>query len=98
MPANATSGPIPAGAEMIAPEEFRRRHATGELVITTASAQEEQRTTRRRNFEAERDFLESKTDLSADATALLAQLRVSADLEGKPIATLAGGQHPAQRR
>ncbi len=95
MPANATSGPIPAGAEMIAAEEFRRRHAAGQLVITTATAQQEQRTARQRGIETERDFLESKTDLSADVTVLLAQSRSSADLEGKPTATLAGGQKVA---
>ena len=58
---------------MIAPEEFRRRHAAGQLVITTAAAQEEQRTARQRGIATERDFLASKTDLSADVTVLLAQ-------------------------
>jgi C1A family cysteine protease len=95
VPANATTTPTPAGAEMITPEEFRRRHVEGKLQVMTPAAQQEQLTARQRSIEAERDFLESQTDLSAEVTALLAESRASADLEGRPMATLLDGQNVA---
>jgi hypothetical protein len=77
---------------MIEPEEFRRRQAAGQLQLTTSATQEELRAERQRRIEAARDFLESQTDLNPDVTALLAQSRAAADLEGKPMATLPDGQ------
>ena len=92
VPANAWRGGVPADAEAISADEFRRRQAAGELQLITPDAQQTQRGTRAQQVAADRAFLEAQTDLSAEVTALLAQARAANDLEGEPVATLSNGQ------
>jgi hypothetical protein len=89
---NAWNAPRPANAETVTPEEFRRQQASGELELVTPATQQALRTTRQRNVEAERAFLESKTDLSEEVIALLAESRAAANINGAPSATLPDGQ------
>jgi hypothetical protein len=92
---NAWSGAKPANTETVTPDEFRRRHGAGELQLVTPDTPVAQRMARQRNVEAERAFLESKTDLSEEVTALLAEARVAYNIEGQPTMTLPGGQQVA---
>jgi Papain family cysteine protease len=92
---NAWNGTRPANAETITPDEFRRRQVAGDLEVVTPATPLTQRTTRERNVEAERAFLESKTDLSEDVLELLAELRAANDVQGQPVATLPNGQKVA---
>lgn len=89
---NAWNGSTPADSEAVTPDEFRRRQVAGDLQVVTQTTQQTQRTTRRRHVESERDFLESKTDISDAVKALLAQSRATADIEGEPAATLPDGR------
>lgn len=92
---NAWTGAMPANAETVTPDEFRRRQMAGELEVVTPTKQQDLRTARQRNVEAERTFLESKTDLSEEEIALLADSRAAANLDGAPTTTLPGGQKVA---
>jgi C1A family cysteine protease len=92
VPANAWSGPLPATAQTISADEFRRMHATGELRIMTPASLEAQQAERKAKLEADRAFLESKTDLSPDVSALLAQSRASTELDAAPGVTLTNGR------
>jgi hypothetical protein len=82
---------VPADAEAVSADEFRRRQAAGELQVITPDAQQTQRSTRAQQVAADRAFLEAQTDLSAEVAALLAQARAANDLEGR------AGRHPVQR-
>ncbi len=83
---------MPADAGTVTADEFRRQQVAGELQVVTATSQLTQRTTHQQKVGAERDFLESKTDLSSEVTALLAEARAATDFEANPVATLPSGQ------
>ena len=90
--ANAWTGAVPADAEVVSADEFRRRQGAGELQVGTATTQQATRTTHRNRVEAERQFLASKTDLGADTIDLLAQAANAASLAAQPTATLPDGR------
>ena len=89
---NRWNGPAPADSESVTPDEFRRLQTTGELEIVTPLQQEAQQAQRLNKFETNRAFLESKTDLSDDVIALLAESRAATGSEAGPIITLADGR------
>ncbi|HVF17912.1 MAG TPA: C1 family peptidase, partial [Steroidobacteraceae bacterium] len=90
--ANAWSGALPPGNEPVTTDEFRRMQAAGELQIASAPNTQRMQDERRTKIEADRAFLESKTDLSAEVIALLAESRASADFAGAPAASLPDGR------
>ena len=92
VPGNAWRGGMPPDAETVTPDEFRRRQTAGDLSVVTPDAQQAQRDARLRQVDAERVFLEGKTDLSAEVNALLAQVRAATDINGEPAVTLPSGQ------
>ena len=92
VPSNAWNGPDPADATMVDSNEFRRLYESGEITLSSPSGREAARTEQRRKIEEDRAFLESRTDLSAEVQALLAQARLATDLEAQPMATLPDGQ------
>lgn len=92
VPGNAWNGSTPADAEALTSDEFRRRQVAGDLQVVTQSTQQTQRTTRQSHIESERAFLESKTDISDEVKALLAQSRATTAIEGEPVATLPDGR------
>ena len=93
--ANAWTGAQPADAEVLSTDEFRRRQAAGDLVVTTPSAQQAKATANRSQVEAERQFLANKTDLSPDVLALLAQAAAANNLDAQAVATLPDGTQVA---
>lgn len=92
MPANAMNGTAPSDSEPLSSDEFRRRQVAGDLQLVTQTTQQIHRTDRQRHIEAERDFLESKTDTSDDVKALLAASHAAADMDAEPVATLPDGR------
>ncbi len=90
--ANAWTGARPADAEVVTADEFRRRQVTGELQVSTATAQLDRRTANRNQVETERRFLAARTDLSPDAVSLLAQAATANSLEAEASATLPDGR------
>jgi len=92
VPANAWTGTPPANAQMVTPDEFRRRQVAGELVLVTSATQDAQRTAHQAHVAAERAFLESQSDLSDAVKALLAQAAAATDLEADAVATLPDGR------
>jgi hypothetical protein len=95
VPANAWTGAVPAGAQTVTPDEFRRRQMAGELVLVTSATQDAQRSAHSAHVAAERAFLESQPDLSDAVKALLAQAAAATDLEADAFATLPGGRQVA---
>ncbi len=89
---NAWSGDIPANAKTVTADEFRSKYEASELKVVTPAAQQEQRTARQRRIDAERAFLESKSDISEEEKALLAQASAAADIDGEATVTLPNGQ------
>jgi C1A family cysteine protease len=92
VPGNEWTGALPVNADTVTPDEFRRMQMTGEAQVVTPATQMAKRTAHARAVEAERDFLESKTDLSAEVTALLAQSHAATNLDGEPVVTLPDGR------
>lgn len=92
VPGNAWRGGVPPDAETVASDEFRRRQVAGDLQVVTPDTQQAQRDARQRRVDAERVFLEGKTDLSAEVNELLAQARAATDIDGEAVATLPNGQ------
>lgn len=91
VPANTWTGATPAGAATVPADEFRRRVAAGEIVITTADAPQEQRTARRARVDADLAFLRARSDLGPQDQALLAEA-ASGEFEASSEATLPSGQ------
>ena len=93
---NAWTGAQPADAELLSADEFRRRQVAGDLQVVTPGGQQDKRSANRSQVEAERQFLSSKTDLSADAQAVLAQaasaINLANSLEAQAVATLPDGR------
>ena len=89
---NAWSGDIPANAATVTPDAFRSKYEAGELVVVTPNVQQEQSTARQRRVEAERAFLESKSDLSDEVKALLAQARAATDIYAGAAVPLPDGR------
>ncbi len=89
---NAWTTALPADAATVTTDEFRRQQVAGELHVVTPASQLTLRTAHQQKVAAERDFLESRTDLSAEVAALLLQARTATDFEASPVATLPGGQ------
>lgn len=75
--ANAWNGAPPPDAEMISPDEFRRRVAVGELTLVTDDSTRTLEEARQRRFEQDRAFLESLPDRSETLDALLAEAAVA---------------------
>ena len=90
--ANAWTGARPADAEVITPDEFRRRQVAGELQVSTATSQLDKRTANRNQTETERRFLAAQADLSPDAVSLLAQAASANSLDAEASATLPDGR------
>jgi len=90
--ANAWTGALPADAEVLTSDEFRRRQVAGDLVMSTAAAQLDKRTTNRNRVETERRFLAAQTDLSPDVVSLLAAAATANSLEAEAAATLPDGR------
>lgn len=95
VPENEWLGPLPSGAAEISVEEFRRKHAAGELQIVRASDAEEQARARRETIERELDFLEGQPDLTEDESALIDRARASDDYLETPFIDLPGGRKVA---
>jgi len=89
--ANAWTGARPADAEVLTPDEFRRRQVAGELSVSTAAAQLDKRTANRNQVENERRFLAAQTDLSLDVVSLLAAAASANSLDAEAAATLPDG-------
>lgn len=79
VPANAWGGPIPAAAQRVDPEEFRRRVEAGELEIVRPAHATERRAASRRQFDRDLAALEASATGSPAIEALRAQARSDAD-------------------
>ncbi|HEX3142070.1 MAG TPA: C1 family peptidase, partial [Rhizobacter sp.] len=89
---NAWPGGAPREAQTVTPEEFRRRQTAGELQLIAPDAEPSQRAARRTHLAAQRSFLQAQSDLSPEASALLAQAGAAAEIDAEPVATLPDGQ------
>jgi hypothetical protein len=92
VPANAWPSATPASAQSVAPEEFRRRQDAGELRVIAPGGQAAQRAARQSHLGAQRNYLQSQSELSDEARALLAQAGAAAEIDTEPAATLPDGQ------
>ncbi len=88
---NEWQGVVPADAENISADEFRRKHAAGELQIVTAQGRAEQEQARREHIQGELQYLESRTDLTDDERSLVERARATQDLFATPMVTLPNG-------
>jgi hypothetical protein len=88
---NAWKGEIPADAEQVSPEEFRRRVEAGELVLSSTASEEAQRAALERQFKADKAFLASIPDPGPALRALLEEAGTQQDFEGdQPFQTPGG--------
>ncbi len=91
VPANAWTDAVPDGAYTVSPDEFRRGVVAGELQLVTPAQRASQLAAHRQHVADERAFLESKTDLSDDIHALLAEAAASTELDREPATSLPDG-------
>ncbi len=88
---NAWTSAVPDDAEIVSPEEFRRRTASGELALITGEMLAEQAADRQTTFDDDRDALEARADASPAVAALLEEAGGVADYEGERAVELPTG-------
>lgn len=81
-PDNAWTGPIPDDAEVVSPDEFRKRVGAGELVITSTQAEADAAAARQAAYETDHAQLLALSDPSASLQALLHEADGHADFQG----------------
>lgn len=80
---NAWNLPVPAEADIVSPEEFGRRIASGELRLITGEMLAEQAADREAAFDADREALSALVDASPAVAALLEDAEGVTDYEGE---------------
>lgn len=83
---NAWQGGVPEGAEILSPEDFRKRVASGELVVSSTASIEAQKTAREKQYQVDKAFLQALPDKSPIIKTLLEEASVIAHFEGdRPV-------------
>ncbi len=88
---NAWTLPVPDEAEIVSPEEFGRRIATGELGLVTSEMLAEQAADREAAFDADRETLTTMSDGSPAVAALLEEAEGVEAYEGERAVELPTG-------
>lgn len=88
---NAWTLPVPDEAEIVSPEEFGRRIASGELRLITGAMLAEQAADREATFAADRQALNAMTSASPAVAALLEEAEGVTDYEGERAVELPTG-------
>jgi len=88
---NAWTLPVPAEAELVSPEEFGRRIASGELRLVTSEMLAEQAAERETAFAADREALTTMEDPSPAVAALLEEVEGVEAYEGERAVELPTG-------
>jgi C1A family cysteine protease len=88
---NAWKAPIPADAEQVSPDEFRRRVASGELTISSAASIEATKKAQEAQFTKDKATIESAASSSPYFQALAEEARTRTTFEGdRPVVTPGG--------
>lgn len=90
VPANSWTGPLPAGAETISAEEFRRRITSGEAELVLPDAAATQRARRQQQLAADLAYLDTLGPLSPTLTTLRDAARTDSSTD--PQMTLEDGR------
>ncbi|WP_412027066.1 C1 family peptidase [Deinococcus yunweiensis] len=88
---NAWTGELPTGAEMLSPDEFRRRVDAGEYRVFSDATLEAQAAAGAAQFSKDRAVLESTPNLSPTLQMLRDEIAASPTPEGDRPAALPGG-------
>lgn len=89
---NAWTGKLPAGAEILSPDEFRRRVDTGEYRVVSDATLETQVAAQAAQFAQDRAVLEGTPNLSPTLQILRDEVAASPTPEGDRPAALPGGE------
>ncbi len=88
---NAWKAPIPADAERVSPDEFRRRVASGELTITSAASIEATKKAQEAQFTKDKAVIESAAGSGPYFQALSEEARSRSTFEGDRLVTTPSG-------
>jgi C1A family cysteine protease len=91
-PANTWTPEIPANAEQISPEDFQKRVASGELVLSSAATINAQKEAREQQYAKDKTFLQNIINQSAAITALLTEVASSSTDYGDRTVQGPGGE------
>ena len=87
---NAWQGDIPADAETVSPEEFKKGIDSGELVLVSAATLEAERQAKEKKYDANVAFLQSLSDKDPVTAALLKEAADAPDFEPDRSALVPG--------
>jgi C1A family cysteine protease len=90
--ANAWKGEIPADAEVVTPDEFRRRLASGETELSSAAIIATQKATQDKQYQTDRTTLQNIPNPSENIQALLAEAATNPSNRGDRVVEGPDGQ------